>query len=200
MKTTALIVSMFLLLSGCSKSNTEESSPRNQNTGGGTSEPIAPQEAPPRKEFSTLAEAIDGIKPLMSDTQDAISPGTVMLAFWAADRLKWQELQGIPITKYALIMKDSDEQRGKSICASGRIIEIASEKVEGRKFYSGGIYDDAGRIYRFVAVKSTGELVAQSFATICGIVTGRQSYQNSVGGVAHAISLVGMFDLPENRK
>lgn len=200
MKATALIISILLLLSGCSKSNTEKSSPKNQPTEDKTSESTAQPEPPQRKEFPTLAEAIDGIRPLMSDTQNEISPGTAMLAFWAADKLKWQELQSIPKTKYALIMKDSDEQRGKSICASGRIIEISSEKAEGKKFYSGGIYDDAGRIYRFVAVKSTGELVAQSFATICGIVTGRQSYQNSVGGVAHAIFLVGMFDLPENRK
>ena len=42
----------------------------------------------------------------------------------------------------------------------------------------------------FVAVGTTGELVRASKARLCGAVIGR---------VDHRISMVGMFDLPENR-
>jgi hypothetical protein len=194
MKAVALITSALVFIGGCSKHDTASTNQQPQQL-----ESKAPDPEPPKKEFVTLIEAIEGIKPMMSDTQDGISPGTAMLAFWSAERMNWKDLQATPKTKYALIMKDSEEQRGKAICATGRIIEIASEKAEGKKFYNGGLYDEAGRIYRFIAVRSTGDLVAQSFATICGVVTGRQSYRNSVGGVAHAIFLVGMFDLPENK-
>lgn len=200
MKTAPLIFCLILFVGGCSKNNVETPTLKEQQADVSPAEAVNQPDPPPKKEFSTLAEAIDGIKPLMADTRDEINPGAVFLAFWAVDRLKLNELQSVPKTKYSLVMKDSDEQRGRLICTSGRIIEIASEKVEGKKLYSGGMYDDAGKIYRFLVVKSTGELVAQSYAKLCGVVIGRQSYQNSIGGVAHAIFLVGMFDLPENRK
>jgi hypothetical protein len=74
------------------------------------------------------------------------------------------------------------------------------EKADGNKFYNGGLVDHYGHIYRFIAVRSTGDLVAGSVAHFCGVVTGKQSYANSVGGMAHAVFLVGMFVLPENKK
>ena len=136
----------------------------------------------------------------MGDTTNNISVGAGMFAFWSADNLKWQDIQSLPKTTFPLVMKDPDLQRGKSICTSGSIIEIETERFKDKTFYSGGLFSDSGDIYRFIAVKSTGDLVARSRGTICGIVTGRQSYQNSMGGVAHAVLLVGMFNLPENKK
>lgn len=137
----------------------------------------------------------------MTDTQDGnLDQGTAALALWSIERMKWSELQEIPVGKYAMVMKDSDSQRGSRICTGGRIIEISVDNtVPGSKVFLGGMYDDAGHIYRFIAVRSTGEIVANSRAKFCGIVTGQQHYQNSAGGVAHAVHLVGMFDLPENK-
>ena len=37
-------------------------------------------------------------------------------------------------------------------------------------------------------------------ARFCGIATGRDTYANTGGGTTHAVRVVGMFDLPENRK
>jgi hypothetical protein len=97
-------------------------------------------------------------------------------------------------------MKDPDSQRGQKLCANGEVIEIALDRsVPGQKVFLGGMYDDGGRIYRFIAVQSTGEIMAHSRARFCGVVTGQQHYENSMGGVAHAVHLVGMFDLPENK-
>lgn len=48
------------------------------------------------------------------------------------------------------------------------------------------------------SVSSTGRLVEDSRARLCGFVTGKYSYSNSGGGSSHAVQLVGMFKLPEN--
>ncbi len=137
----------------------------------------------------------------MVDIQGAdVSAGAAKIALWGADNMRWDELQEIPTTKYGLVMKDSDTQRGQKLCASGEVIEIAIDNsIPEKKIFLGGMYDDGGRIYRFIAVKSTGEVMANSRARFCGIVTGQQHYPNSAGGVAHAVHLVGMFDLPENK-
>ena len=160
--------------------------------------PAAPALPPPPE---NLRAAIATARPFMTDTRDGdLDQGSAALAFWSVERLKWSELQEIPTGKYAMVMKDSDSQRGSRICTSGRIIEIAVDNtVPGGKIFLGGMYDDAGHIYRFIAVRSTGEIVANSRAKFCGIVTGQKHYQNSAGGVAHAVHLVGMFDLPENK-
>lgn len=47
---------------------------------------------------------------------------------------------------------------------------------------------------------STATLVQQSRARLCGVVIGTYDYSNSAGGKGHAVSLVGMFDLAENRE
>lgn len=149
---------------------------------------------------TTLAEAIAFTRPHMADSVDEIDQGTAMLAVWSTTRMKWSDVSAIqPETSVPRAMKDSDLERGKRICASGSIIEIAAEKASESRLYNGAIGIDAGLI-RFVAVGDTGALVAHSSARFCGIVTGRFDYHNSIGGMAHAVRVVGMFDLPENRK
>lgn len=78
-------------------------------------------------------------------------------------------------------------------------IEPPPPATPPKPLYFGGMYDEAGKLYRFIAVGSTGALVESSRAKFCGVVVGQQHYQNSAGGVAHSVQLVGMFDLPENR-
>jgi hypothetical protein len=150
--------------------------------------------------WENLAEAVSALNPIFSDEIGNISPGAARLAVWGAKRLKWDELQQLPQTKVALVMKDSDKERGKRICTSGSIIEISAEDLKGEKLYAGGMYGDGWKIYRFIAVGSTGELVERSRARFCGVVIGRFDYPNSAGGTAHSVQLVGMFDLPENKK
>lgn len=161
----------------------------------------APQPQLPKLDYASLSAAVEALRPHMSDKFDTPSDGALLLTFWARNNMKWAELQSQPQSKYALVMKDADTQRGKRLCASGAIVEIAADSSAGNpKIYTGGIMDDSGRFYRFYAVKSTGELVANSRATFCGIVIGRYDYSNSIGGVAHSVQLVGMFDLAENKR
>ena len=114
--------------------------------------------------------------------------------------MKWSELSQVPATKYGLVMKDPDRERGKRLCIQGSIIEIHAENSGYGKLFHGGIWSDGGNIYRFIAVGSSGELVERSRASFCGVVIGKQDYSNSAGGMTHAVFLVGMFGLPENKQ
>lgn len=167
--------------------------------------PAAPAAAPSAPEASSKPLDLQGALaiaiPEMEDVQDApASKGAALLAVWGASAMKWSELQALDTAKYAMVMKDSASQRRKLICTTGRIIEIAVDRSTGSPLFFGGMFDDAGKLYRFIAVGSTGELVQNSRAKFCGVVTGQLHYQNSMGGVAHSVQLVGMFDLPANRK
>ena len=156
---------------------------------------------PKVKPWANLQQAIASTRFDMKDIQGAdVSLGAAKLALWGTENMHWSELQEIPTTKYGLVMKDPESQRGQKLCTNGEVIEITLDRsVPGQKVFLGGMYDDGGRIYRFIAVKSTGEIMAHSRARFCGVVTGQQHYENSMGGVAHAVHLVGMFDLPENK-
>ncbi|WAR45493.1 hypothetical protein [Methylomonas rapida] len=148
----------------------------------------------------SLQDVITLTKPQMEDIQgEGVSKGTALLAFWATASLKWNELMALPNSKHGLIMKDSSTELGKRLCVKGLVIEIARDKSVEEPLFTGGMLDNAGRIYRFAAVGSTGDIVGNSHAGFCGIVTGQQHYANSIGGVAHAVMLVGLFDLPENK-
>lgn len=164
--------------------------------------PASPSNVSPTKnpEPVDLRMAIATARPFMEDVHDApASKGAAILAIWGASNMTWSDLQTLDVGKYALVMKDSASQRGKRICLGGTIIEIGVDRTAGEPLYVGGMYDEAGKIYRFIAVGSTGELVENSRAKFCGVVTGQMHYSNSVGGVAHSVQLVGMFDLPANR-
>jgi len=150
--------------------------------------------------WENLRQAIASTRLDMKDTQDAnVSVGAAKLAIWGAENMRWAELQELPQGKYGMVMKDPDTQRGSRLCTSGQVIEIAKDGSVPQKIYVGGMFGTEGNLYRFIAVGSTGEIVANSRAKFCGIVTGQQHYPNSVGGEAHAVHLVGMFDLPENK-
>lgn len=149
-------------------------------------------------EKETLGDAITFAKPDMGDSS-SVSVGAVLLGAWSMKNLSWADLNGLDSTEYKLVRKDPDEERGKKLCVSGRLIEISVQRTDYGKFSEGGMFSSSGNVTRFFAVKSTGNLVEGSPARFCGVVTGNQSYPNSGGGTTHAVYLVGMFDLPENK-
>jgi len=67
------------------------------------------------------------------------------------------------------------------------------------KHFVGLVMSNAGNLFHFDAVGSTGTLVGTNYARICGVITGLYDYSNSAGGTGHAVQIVGMFDLPENK-
>jgi hypothetical protein len=168
--------------------------------------PPPPEESPVDliKKAQTLAEAIEMAKSDMTDTQDEQSAGTLLLTVWAATKMRWVD---VAVTKnetsFALVKKDADEARGRRMCSSGSIIQIAKEQlgeIGVDRVYTGLLFTNNRDILSFFAVGSTGSLVERSRARFCGVVTGTFDYSNSGGGVGHAVTTVGMFDLPANRE
>lgn len=205
-----LVIGALVLASACSK-DSESSTPSSgaANTASATPDRAAPAEEVSEPERSPLEEllaiedfatALERVKPLMTDTFDDISPGAAMLGIWGSRHMHWTD---VAVTKnetsFALVRKDADAARGKRICLRGRIIQIAKEKLDEGAIFSGLMLTGYSQITRFIAVGSTGELVERSGARYCGVVIGTYDYKNSGGGTGHAVSMVGMFDLPENR-
>lgn len=151
--------------------------------------------------YHSLQEAIDGIKPLMSDERNQFSKGAGYLLAWSAGHLK---LADVKVTKdetsFVLLQKDADEERGKRVCIGGSIIEISTSKTQLGKISEGELADVADHIWRFDNVGSSGKLVQGSSARICGVVIGKFDYSGSASNVVHAVQIIGMFDIPENRE
>ena len=149
--------------------------------------------------MSNVGTALAASVPLMADSTNGSSRGSDLFTVWSAKRLSWSD---VAVTKdetsIALVMKDSDAERGKAMCVSGSIVEIAAVHTNVGTIYQGEIAT-LRSLVRFRAVRSSGKLVESSSARFCGFVTGRYDYANSGGGVSHAVEMVGMFDLPENR-
>jgi hypothetical protein len=145
-------------------------------------------------EAERVAELVNGVR------LDAVLERVRATASLAAVELQRREVQDHPTRAIAEGNAEGrDENRGKRLCAPGVLIEIAVEKASStKKAASGLLMSDAGNLFRFYALGSSGELVAQSRARLCGVVTGRFDYSNSAGGTGHAVKIVGMFDLPEN--
>jgi hypothetical protein len=150
-------------------------------------------------EETTLPGALKVIGPHFDDATDDLDPGALKFALWSASHLKWQDIQQLPETKHAKVLKDPDAERGKRNCYRGKIAQIQVDRSAGTPVYLGGLVTGGGTVLRFAAVGSTGELVEDSYANFCGVTTGKYSYSNAGGGTTHAVFLVGLFDLPENK-
>lgn len=168
---------------------------------------VAPPQPPPEddleKKLMAKKSIADAFKMLQVGMSEVGASGhdaaANLLAVWSAERLTWAGLSEAPETTFGKVMKDVEAERGKRLCAAGVVIEIEVDRKFPRPMYRGGL-SSTGGVVRFIAVHSTGELVSRSPARICGAVTGRESYENSGGGTTHAVQVVGIFDLPENRK
>lgn len=169
---------------------------------------VAPPPAPPPPE--TPEEQVDKLdfdaalayaKPTMDDTKDEDSAGAVLFSVWASRHMHWTDVSvATDETTFALTQKDPDEARGKRLCTSGQIVQIEVEKLKnGSKLNIGLLLTGGGNIYRFITAGSSGTLVENSYARLCGVVTGKYTYSNSAGGTGHAVEVIGVFDLPANK-
>jgi hypothetical protein len=148
---------------------------------------------------TSLAEALPVAIPTFGDSADgSLNPGALLFAMWASGRLSWGDIQGVRPVTYGAAAKDPEEERGRRLCASGELIQIEAERLVGTRFFWGLLGTPSG-IIKFHAFGSSGDLVAESPAKFCGVFVGKYDYPNSAGGTGHALTAVGMFDLPENR-
>lgn len=127
----------------------------------------------------SLAAALAYVRPAFrGDTSDG---GHMLLTLWALQRMQWADVAVAENeTSYPLAKKDPSGERGKRLCVAVRILDIRAEDfAKGRKAFQGlAISQGPGPTvpYRFTAVRSTGDLVANNKATFCGVVTGLFSY------------------------
>jgi hypothetical protein len=197
-----MLVLVSLAFVACTQ--TEAPAPAKTNPTPAVKAPEPPKEEPIGARIlkvSNLPDAFTMAKPFMEDVQDDLNRGQLLLAIWAN---KYMTLWMVKVqqneTSFAKVMKDSESERGKILCVRGRIVEIFVEQYENvGKLAEGSLMTGSGNVYRFIAVRSTGDLVERNTATFCGVVTGRESYANAGGGTTHGISMVGVFDIPENR-
>lgn len=149
-----------------------------------------------------LSEALALYKSDLSDqdVDEEFSLGAVKLALWGIEGLKWDELALLQKTRFALVLKDPDEERGKRLCGSGLVSQIEVERLDnGKKITHVSFVNNDMNVHRMIAIGSTGSLVSMDNGSFCGVVIGRYSYRNSGGGTTHAVRLVGMVDNKTNR-
>ena len=149
---------------------------------------------------NNLSDAINMIKPIMSDEFDAFPTSAGILAAWMNNKnIKIGDIKSLESTSHGKVLKDSFSERGKQLCVSAALVEIQVDRSAGFPAYHAGLVNNYTDVNRVLAVGSTGDLVADSNATFCGVVVGKVGFTNSSGGTTNAPYLVGMFDLPENR-
>jgi hypothetical protein len=151
---------------------------------------------------TTLDDALKAFH--LSDSGNAETPEALGLAMWMSEHAWFDDLEKRKAdTSIALILKNSEAERGKVLCVSGEVVEIATMPASiGRKVedLNRAIIVIANQGVRVVAARSTGKIVANTPAKFCGVVAGKSSYYNSQGGTARTAYVVGMFDLPENHR
>ncbi len=202
-KTTLFATAGLLALIGCSNhSEVVTKDTPVPAPAAASAAPIVVEETPIQKlgKMPSYEGALEYTKPKMEDSVNKLDEGTALLALWSAKSLRWNDVAVAKNeTSFAAVLKDPDEARGKRVCVSGSLVQIEVEKTAMGKIFSGLLHDYSGNLYNFQAVRSSGELVARSQARMCGVITGKYDYSNSGGGMGHAINIVGIFDLPENR-
>lgn len=135
----------------------------------------------------------------MSDSNEEVSDGAVWLGMWLDSKGSWPDVEpSHDETSVGKVKKNSDAERGKRLCARGRVIQIKREGSGDVELYTGNIVTEAGNVVNFIAAWSTGELVEDSYARFCGVVAGNYSFANVSGGQTQSVQMVGAFDLPEN--
>ena len=197
-----LLATVLLTLIGCSKQ-----SDNNENM---TQPAVAQPEIEEKSDSEmyaellasqdTLSKAVNMIKPTMSDEFDAFPSSAGILASWMNEKnVKISDIRSLESSTRGKILKDSFSERGKRLCISATLVEIQVDRSAGFAAYHAGLVNNYTDVTRVLAIGSTGDLVADSNATFCGVIVGKVGFTNASGGTTNAPYLVGMFDLPENR-
>ena len=200
-----LLTTTLIFLVGCSKQS--ESQVNNENmTQPAVAQPEIEEKSDSEKyaellaSQDTLSKAVNMIKPTMSDEFDAFPSSAGILASWMNEKnVKISDIRSLESSTRGKILKDSFSERGKRLCISATLVEIQVDRSAGFAAYHAGLVNNYTDVTRVLAIGSTGDLVADSNATFCGVIVGKVGFTNASGGTTNAPYLVGMFDLPENR-
>jgi hypothetical protein len=151
------------------------------------------------QKMQSLGDAVAFTRPMMTDETDKMSLGAVLLAVWAQTHLRFSDVSvSQNETSLALVRKSPGAERGKRLCGTGPISDLEAEQTRWGAVSHGLLKDPTNPLF-FIAVGSTRTLSAGSPARFCGVVAGNFDSSTKAAGVSHAVQVVGMFDLPENK-
>lgn len=157
-----------------------------------------------RSGYPNLESAIAGYKDesLMSEELVDIEKTPMLLQkllIWdALVGMDWDELNSIPETNYQRMKKDIIAESGKSFCFEGLVHDIRVNRTLRPPITEALMYVPHEGYAAIVAVRSSGDILPDTYARFCGIATGKKYYQTLMG-TDSAPYLFGMFDLPENK-
>lgn len=138
---------------------------------------------------------------LFADAVNDANQGGVMLAIWVAEHGRFSDVAvAVDETTVRKAKKDTEAARGKHLCVRGQVIQIQRERVGSTSLWTGNLSTGGMDFVNFLAGGSTGELVQNSYGRLCGVVVGEYAFSNVSGGQTRSIQVVGMFDLPENKR
>jgi len=230
MRQTVHALLVFAVAAGCGKKSEPHGEPLNTGAPAITTAPKSPTPTPPATSASaapptsapallpsaevrlrevdiatisgkaTFDEALAYAKPKIEDATTDWDRGTYLLGEWLSEHGKWKTIADLPETSRLKISKDSEGETGKRFCEFGTVTTIKAMKTDGPKMFWGIIAPNEVHATVFMAVGDTGNIVDGSQARICGAATGIYRLTLKSGEPLPSPKLVGMFDLPTNRK
>lgn len=140
-----------------------------------------------------LDAAFRGVRNELSDGKGSVSLGAKAFAKWAVNGLEWSDLMALPATTPREALKDTETQRGKRICAYGRVNNVSVERAAGPPPVTTGMLSTQSDHFLFAASGSTDSIFRGVSARFCGILL-ETNYEDGT-----YLVVTGMFDLPANR-
>ncbi|MFO0662828.1 MAG: hypothetical protein U0174_02695 [Polyangiaceae bacterium] len=121
---------------------------------------------------------------------------------WSEERLRWADVDMKKNqTSTLLALKDPEGAYGKRACLTGKLTTITAVRDADASalLHFKAVLEGPGERWNLSAVGDTAELVKGSTAKFCGLAVHVRT-QRADGGTLDTLDVVGMFDLPENRK
>lgn len=99
----------------------------------------------------------------------------------------------LPKTSIGEASKDTDDNRGKTLRASGSVVQIRGAGSGSARIYEGTLATDNGKFIYFFCPFSTDGIVDGTYAGFRGVFLQEYSYKNTGGGVTHSLLAIGHF-------
>jgi hypothetical protein len=164
---------------------------------------VAQESEPEPAPNATVREAFDFYREKMNGSPK--ESGVRRFTWWSARNLTWEDAAPVRNeTAHNLALKDPRGALGKRLCVTGRIGDLHARYYGKGKDYLttfiGWIVASDGKAYGFTGVRASDPLVTNDTGRFCGFVVGTSTVRTGKRSQRTQVDLVGMFDVPLNRK
>ena len=214
-----LTVGVCVLIAACSKkeapASRQESAPMGKTAAGGaaaiptvaTAEVVTQNDAGAFISKSAKMESAQNIAEALKTAREEFPSDPrsrdAAIVDWSEERLKWADVEAKKNEVSTLLaLKDPEGAYGKRTCLIGKLTTISAVRdadASTLKHFK-AVLEGPGERWNLSAVGDTGDLVKGSSAKFCGLATNVRSHKGDGGITVDSLDVVGMFDLPENRK